>query len=214
MYINFHDYLLISGKLKHLAHLDKNSIDNNGYKIRSLYFDNYLDKAVIEKLSGQSQREKFRIRLYNDDPSYIHLEKKSKSNRLCYKVKCAISQNRCERLIAGEIDVLKEMNEPLALELYSKMHTQALRPRVIVDYIREAYIYEPGNVRITFDRDICSSQNIFGLFDSELVTIPAAGSMIMEVKYDGFLPEPIWQLIQVSSRHERESSKYLVSRLV
>lgn len=37
----------------------------------------------------------------------------------------------------------------LVQELYAKMGYQALRPRVLVSYVREAYLYGPGNVRIT-----------------------------------------------------------------
>ncbi|NLB18282.1 MAG: VTC domain-containing protein, partial [Syntrophomonadaceae bacterium] len=82
----------IRARLKYVAQLDKNSVGASGYKIRSLYFDNYADKAVTEKLSGLSRREKFRLRYYNDDPFFIRLEKKAKSNRLCYKENSLITQ--------------------------------------------------------------------------------------------------------------------------
>ena len=55
------------------------------YHIRSLYFDNVYDKALRERLNGQECREKFRIRYYNFDDSYIVLEKKSKFKDLCGK---------------------------------------------------------------------------------------------------------------------------------
>ncbi len=83
--INYSDYMQLSSKLRHIADFDENASDDGSYIIRSLYFDNYADKAVVEKLSGASRREKFRIRFYNNDPSFIRLEKKSKANRLCYK---------------------------------------------------------------------------------------------------------------------------------
>lgn len=70
------DYISLVSKLKHIMKLDNNALEDGKYKIRSLYFDNYLDKAVMEKFSGVSRREKFRIRLYNDNPSFIKLEKK------------------------------------------------------------------------------------------------------------------------------------------
>ena len=214
LYINPADYLQLSARLKHIAQLDKNSLGNDGYKIRSLYFDNYSNKAVMEKLSGLSRREKFRLRLYNDDSSFIRLEKKSKANRLCYKEKAPISKAQCESILAGRYEVLKEGRNPLFWELYTKMNYQNLRPVIIVDYTREAYVYPAGNVRITFDKNIKASNNVQGLFDPELVTIPAARAMILEIKYDGFIPEAIRQMIQITNRHEREFSKYLVSRLV
>lgn len=213
-YINVSDYMQLSSRLKHIAQLDSNSLDNKGYKIRSLYFDNYSDKAVVEKLSGLSRREKFRIRLYNDDSSFIRLEKKSKANRLCYKEKAPITKEQCENVLASRSDVLKDEQNPLFWELYTKMNYQNLRPKIIVEYTREAYMYHAGNVRITLDKNIKTSNNVRGLFDPDLVTMPAADAIILEVKYDGFIPEIIRQVIQVASRHEREFSKYVVSRLV
>ena len=201
LYINMTDYMQLSSRLKHIAQLDKNSYGNEGYKIRSLYFDNYSDKAVTEKLSGISRREKFRIRLYNDDPSFIRLEKKSKIKRLCYKENTLITKAQCQAILAGSLESLKEGQDPLFLELYTKIRYQNLRPKTIVDYTREAYIYPAGNVRITFDSHIKTSNNVQSLFDRELVTIPAANAIILEIKYDGFIPEIIRQLIQIGCRH-------------
>lgn len=212
--INISDYMQISSKLKYVAQLDKNSLEEGSYKIRSLYFDNYTDKAVTEKLSGLSRREKFRIRLYNDDSSFIRLEKKTKTNRLCYKSNTLITKEACEAILAGHYDVLKVEQNPLFLELYTKIKYQNLRPKNIVDYIREAYIFPAGNVRITLDKHIKTSNNVLGLFSPELVTIPAAKAIILEIKYDGFIPEVIRQVIQIGNRHETEFSKYVVSRLV
>ncbi|MGB4313059.1 MAG: polyphosphate polymerase domain-containing protein [Natronincolaceae bacterium] len=214
MYINISDYMGLTSKLKHIARPDSNSTDDGGYKVRSLYFDNYSDKAVVEKLSGVNRREKFRIRLYNDDSSFIRLEKKSKLNRLCYKESTTLTKEQCEMLLNGDYNVLKDEQKLLSVELYTKMHYQNLRPRTIVDYKREAYVYPIGNVRITFDKNIRTSNNIYGFFNPELVTIPATNAIILEIKYDGFVPEIIRQILRMDSRNETEFSKYVVSRLV
>lgn len=60
------------------------------YKIRSIYFDHYHDKALQEKLMGINNREKFRIRYYNDDVSFIRLEKKSKDETVMCQSECSI----------------------------------------------------------------------------------------------------------------------------
>lgn len=212
--INYSDYMQLSSKLRHIADFDENASDDGSYIIRSLYFDNYADKAVIEKLSGASRREKFRIRFYNNDPSFIRLEKKSKANRLCYKKNAPITLAQCEGILDGNLGLLKESGQALMMELYTKMHYQNLRPRTIVDYKRETYVYPAGNVRITFDSNIRTSNNAGGLFNPELVTIPAANAIVLEIKYDGFIPEIIRQLVRVDSRNETEFSKYVVSRLI
>jgi hypothetical protein len=133
---------------------------------------------------------------------------------MCYKEKVSITKSQCESILANRYEVLKESEDPFLMELYAKVQYQNLRPRTIVDYTREAYIYPAGNVRITLDKNIRTSSNVQGLFDSELVTIPAARYIILEIKYDGFLPDIIRKVIQIGNRNETEFSKYVVSRLV
>lgn len=69
-------------------------------------------------------------------------------------------------------------------------------------------------VKVLFDKDIRTSNNSYGLFNPELVTIPATNATILEIKYNGFIPEIIRQILRMDSRNETEFSKYVVSRLV
>jgi len=213
-YINMADCRLLRSRLKVVAKLDTNVGEDGTYLIRSLYFDNYADKAVDEKLQGISRREKFRIRYYNDNINFIQLEKKYKINNLTYKVQVPITDCQVLRILAGNYECLKEDEHPLLLELYSKMHFEVLRPRTIVDYTREVYIYEAGNVRITFDSDIRTSSSINRFLDSQHVTIPATTAIILEVKYDGFLPDVLRKIVNIDQRSQTEFSKYIVARFV
>ena len=92
-YINFSDYISIKSRLRSIMHIDKNANENNEYKIRSLYFDNVYDKALMEKVIGVPKRHKFRIRFYNDNHEFIRLEKKSKIRGLCLKVRKSQKKN-------------------------------------------------------------------------------------------------------------------------
>lgn len=213
-YINSADYMQLRTRLKAIAKPDKNSDDKGSYKIRSLYFDNYMDKAVLEKLAGLSRREKFRLRYYNANTDFIKLEKKSKNNRLCYKESALITKEECSELLNGNYEVLKIPEKPLLMELYTKIRYQKLRPKNIVEYNREAYTYQAGNVRVTFDSHIKTSNNVMGFLNPELTTIPAASSIILELKYDGFLPDIIRDIVQIGWRNQSEFSKYVVARLV
>jgi len=179
-----------------------------------MYFDNYMDKAVVEKLAGLSRREKFRLRYYNGDTSFIRLERKSKANRLAYKEEAAITLPQCKALLAGNYDCLKLPDEPLLMELYSKIHYQNLRPKSIVDYHREAYTYRAGNVRVTFDSRIRVSNSVFGFLKPNLATIPVASAIVVEIKYDGFLPDIIRDILQIGNRNQTEFSKYVAARFV
>lgn len=212
--INYSDVLQLRARLPYVASLDKNAIEEGGYRVKSLYFDSYNDKALKEKMDGISEREKFRLRLYNDDTSYIRLEKKSKKNGICFKSKALIGADECRRLLEGDLQVLKENGNPLCLELYHKMHYQQLRAKNIVDYRREAYIYPVGNVRVTLDYDIRTSSNTFAFLEPEPIPIPISKVYILEVKYDDFLPEIIRGMISLSGRRSAAFSKYAAARIV
>nr|WP_297935614.1 polyphosphate polymerase domain-containing protein [uncultured Lachnoclostridium sp.] len=213
-YITYTDYLAIRSRLKVIASSDTHADENGFYLIRSLYFDNYNDKALKEKVYGYTNREKFRIRYYNGDDSFIHLEKKSKMNGLCNKLSASITKEQVEQIIAGNIEFLKESKQPLFIDLYTKMKEQCLKPRVIVDYLREPFIYNPGNVRITFDTKIKSGLYSKDFFNISVPTIDATdkGQLLMEVKYDAFLPELIQMAIQVNERPKTSFSKYEACR--
>ena len=184
------------------------------YYIRSLYFDNVYDKALQERVNGRAVREKFRIRYYNNDTSYIMLEKKCKFNKLCGKVGTRVTQQQVQSLIEGDYEWLMETGQPLCEELYAKMQSQLLRPRVIVDYTRKAFVYEPGNVRITLDYDVRTGLDSIALFE-DIVTVPAdfTNPIILEVKYDAFLPAIISDAVQLQNRHTASFSKYAACRL-
>jgi SPX domain protein involved in polyphosphate accumulation len=191
--------------------LDPHTDSSGRYQIRSIYFDNYNDKALREKISGMSHREKYRIRYYNDDPGFIVLEKKIKDNSLTMKYDAVITEADCRRLIDGDLSWMPGSNKPLVQELYVKMKGELLKPRVLVSYIREPYIYAPGNVRVTFDSDIRTSLYSRSFLDPDRQDIPAADSpdtMILEVKYDDYLPEVIQHIVQTKGLRQEAFSKY------
>ena len=185
------------------------------YRIRSLYFDNVYDKALAERLTGLECREKFRIRYYNFDDRYIVLEKKSKFNQLCGKKSCRITRQETEALLQGQIDWLLQKDAPLCQELYAKMRCQMLKPKVIVDYTRRAFVYEPGNTRITLDDNVRTGLSSLDFFNPELATIPAdiTRPIILEVKYDAYLPDNVRRAIRLDNRRTTNFSKYAACRL-
>ena len=178
------------------------------YYIRSLYFDNVYDKALSERLNGCEVREKFRIRYYNGDPSYIMLEKKSKNGDLTGKESVRISRSLTESYItAGE--ELHHTEPGLAREM-ARLRLGAWKPVVLVDYTRYPFVYPTGNVRVTIDTDLRTAPFQTGLFDERLLTVPVLndGEAVLEVKYDAFLPAPVRAIIEGIPRERCAVSKY------
>lgn len=210
--INYLDLLTVRNRLSAVARPDPHAIDGK-YLIRSLYFDNLADKALMEKIDGVSKREKFRIRYYNGDTSIIHLEKKSKVNRLGNKSSASLTVEQAQSIVDGNIDWMLDSDQVLIRELYTKMKTEGIAPKTIVDYTREPFIFPAGNVRVTLDYDIRSGMRCTDFLNSDCVTVPASDAIIMEVKWDAFLPDIIRDAVSLNSRHEGAFSKYATCRI-
>ena len=205
--------LILRQRLSALAKRDDHAI-NGRYEIRSLYFDNADDKALREKIDGINIREKFRIRYYNGDTSLIHLEKKSKRNGLGAKEMAVLTEAEAQSIVDGNLDWMPSSGRPLVQELYSKMKSQGLKPRTIVDYIREPFVYPPGNVRVTLDHNIRTGLGCTDFLNPRCVTVPAGdASVILEVKWDEFLPDIIRDAIQLPGRRVSAFSKYAQCRI-
>lgn len=210
--ISYSDMLTLRQHLRAVAQTDQHAIGGK-YLIRSLYFDTPSDKALREKLDGVSRREKFRIRYYNGDTSVIHLEKKSKLGGLGNKQSAVLSVPETSAILQGDLSWMLDSGRPLVRELYSKIRTQQLRPKTIVDYTREPYVYPAGNVRITLDYNIRTSLSYTDFWDPG-TTIPAGDApIILEVKWDAFLPSVIRDAIQLKGRHTSSFSKYAQCRI-
>lgn len=211
--ISYADMLEIRQRMRAIGKVDEHAV-NGKYQIRSLYFDTLSDKALREKLDGVNCREKFRIRYYNGDTSLIHLEKKSKMNGLGNKQIVILSAKEAQAIVDGNLDWMPYSDRPLVQELYIKMKTQGLKPKTIVDYIREPFTYAPGNVRVTLDYNIRTGLLCTQFLDPDCITIPAGDShIILEIKWDAFLPAVIQDAVQLKNRRSGAFSKYAACRV-
>ena len=211
--ISYADLLAIRQRMSAITTPDPHTIDGK-YLIRSLYFDNLYDKALREKVDGVNMREKFRIRYYNFDPSVIHLEKKSKLNGLGTKYSAPLTKDEAQSIVDGNIDWMIDSPHSLIQELYCKMYYQGMKPMTIVDYTREPFIYGPGNVRVTLDYNIRTGMINTDFLNPDCVTVPAGESpIILEVKWDAYLPEIIRDAVQIPETRVQAFSKYAQCRI-
>lgn len=213
-YINYIEMHTLRARLQTLLKMDKHSLSQEGYNIRSLYFDGPLDHAIYDKNDGIFGREKYRIRMYNDSDAIINLERKSKYGDYISKESAPLSRTEYDAILRGDYDRLKKRSEPLIKDFYVALSYRLFKPRVIVDYIREAYVYEPGNVRITFDKELKAGINGIDVFDPHVIyeEILYPEQVILEVKFDQFLPDNVRQLVQPERFVRSTISKYVLCR--
>ena len=213
-FVNQHQYQIISKRLRSLVSSDQHAGPSGEYHIRSLYFDDINNKALHEKLGGIRDRVKYRIRIYNIEDNTIHFEKKIKFKDFIAKVKEPLTREMTDEIMAGRFEGLNNPDKPLFMEIYHEMKYNLLRPKVIVDYVREPFVCHHGNVRITFDKELRSGLHSIELFNKNLDPVRAIDEnlIIMEVKYDEYLPEYIKAALQLEGLHRQSASKYVMCR--
>ncbi len=210
--ISLAEDLVLSQRLRRMFAHDGHAGDDGTYRVVSLYFDDPYDRALTEKINGTDRREKFRLRYYGDDLHYIRLEKKIKINGLCGKRSESISEEQVLRLLAGDFRFLA-CGGTLFKEFYSKIRGQALAPKTIVCYDREAFVFRPANVRVTIDRNIRSGLHGIDFLRPDGVRLSVnRGISVLEVKYDEFLPNLVRAVVQVPGRRAEACSKYALCR--
>lgn len=189
---------------------DSNQSDDFGYKVTSLYFDDIYDSCLRDTESGVGIRQKYRVRIYNNSLQAIKLEIKYKRYNRVHKKSAGISREQLEALIHGKRmeDLSPASDNPVTI-FNAAISQRGLRPKVIVEYDRKAYVFAAGNVRITFDRNVRASRRVTEFGDAALTYTPVTGNNnVLEVKYDEFLPGFIAQLMEMGNMNQSTFSKY------
>lgn len=211
-------YLIPSFKVEELekriekfTSVDKNSIEG-GYQIRSLYFDNMINSAYYEKMDGVNYRKKWRIRIYNYDTKIIKLECKHKANIGIFKESSIISEIEYQKIMQGDIEFMKN-KDILLQKFYIESINQRLHPKVWVDYERIPYVFYPGNVRITFDKNIRAGTGEWKLNDKEIpmINVFSKGEVVLEFKYTQFIPSFFQDILWGEAESQVAVSKYTLA---
>lgn len=199
-----------------LAQIDPHAGKDGSYVIRSVYFDDMNDSCLLDNLNGTDPRFKYRIRYYNDDTGRIALEKKSKYKSGCLKEATLLSAAECGILLSGGFPDVKPDDAPLRKRMLSEMRSLGLTPKVIVTYVRKPFVYPAGNVRITFDSDITSSNGIGDFLSGRYAQRPVlpSGKAILEVKWDEIMPRHIKEALQTDNLQWTAFSKYSMCRMI
>ncbi len=202
---------ILMQRLSIIMDIDKNSINSdNSYFIRSLYFDDLNCTAYHEKIDGVEYRKKYRIRIYNNDTSFIRLECKYKHENMTSKEQILIDKNICDRIIMGRVEDAVIKKDNLLTRFVKDIKIKNLKPSVIVDYTRIAYTYPVSDVRITFDFNVKSGLYNYNLYDNNMQTYDVLENnlVILEVKYNEILPYPIAKILSTVPISRQAFSKF------
>lgn len=206
---------ILKGRLRPYMRMDDHNGDK-GYVVRSVYFDSIKNRDYQEKMDGVDNRKKIRLRVYDPNSTTAKLELKEKFNGNQRKRSLIIERDDAIKMLNGEIDVLRNYNDPLAQSIYMVMQMDIYRPKSMVEYDRYAFIIDENDTRITFDSGIRASESNFNLFDERAILTPvtAASEITLEVKYNGFLMSNIKKALSSRMGPQSSNSKYIKSRHV
>ena len=205
-FMNSNTAALLRSRVSAVMHPDVHS--GGIYQVNNLYLDDQYDSFYNEKMHSSYSRDKYRIRFYNNDLSFIRFENKHKDGELSYKRSLSMTEDEYKQVTAGDMGFILNSEHPLWRKVAALHRLRRLRPAAAFSYTREAYTYKPGNVRITFDSNIrpdaLSPEPDKGAY-------PGAAGML-EVKYDRFLPAVINDMLHGLPLEHTAMSKYCYSR--
>jgi hypothetical protein len=208
--------LIEDAKISAVAARDIYAGEKGFYNIRSLYFDDYDNSCYMDNVNGADNREKYRIRIYNGNPDRISLEIKQKLRGKTCKQSCLITRSQCEQLMQGKIPSDIRLEQKVLHKLAYQMAVRLMKPVIIVEYDRVPYVYRlrDANVRVTFDKHITSAGRVDTFLDKKINGrgVLPAGNALMEVKFDSFLPDEIYSLLQLEGLTASTFSKYYLCR--
>lgn len=205
--------LLLERRIAKVLDADPHNSDE-GYLVRSVYFDSVSDTDYHEKVDGLDHRKKIRLRIYNGDTGLIKLELKRKDGDFQRKSSLSLSREEAERMLEVDYGFLMERPEGIAHGLYTLMVTRFYRPKIVIEYRRKAYTADTNDIRVTFDRGMRAwadpTSFLEPLTDSSPVTDISESTL--EVKYNGFLYLYIKEALMAANRTRTSNSKYVRAR--
>ena len=212
--INTPQLEMLKTRLPYIMKSDLHTNSDGSYMIRSLYFDDNNNSYYYDNENGTDPREKIRIRIYNGSDDFIRLELKRKEHSKTQKISCSVTRKQVDDMISGMGLEWSDDLHPLLKKLYVLQETTLMQPKVIVEYDRIPFVYEEGNVRATLDLNIRASTDIETFFDKQTNCrlIMPKGINLLEVKFDEFIPDYIYQTIQLDNLRQTTFSKYYLCR--
>ncbi|NLZ24429.1 polyphosphate polymerase domain-containing protein [Candidatus Dojkabacteria bacterium] len=213
-YIDWKDYLYAKSILSKTMQQDQYQKDEEGYFVRSIYFDDIYNTSLNENLGSEYYRTKYRLRTYSFDQQWAKIEKKSKKGEYLYKKSTTISRSMANKMLNNSFSssFLKKRN-PTMNSLCFNLCKKYYHPVVTIDYIRDAFVKD-NNLRISFDKNLRYNDTKFELYNEDLDTISFLNNkvVIMEIKYDKFYPAWLPNLLKLNCSPALPISKYLNAR--
>jgi hypothetical protein len=194
--------------------------DNFSYPIHSVYLDGPGLPLCNATVQGHKNRYKLRIRYYDDRPENpVFFEIKRRVHDVIMKKRSAVRRSSVLRLLGGYWPEQSDLLKPEDMKGYEALcHFCDLKDgiratgRVIVSYIREAWVTEYDNsVRVTFDRKLVATayqgELIIGDFIAGIK--PHVAGVVLELKFTNRFPNWMRDMVHIFNLRRESMAKYV-----
>ena len=214
--------LLVRDFVRSYLEMDEYSVGrpNYSYPVHSLYLDSQELRLYWDTINGNKNRFKLRLRYYSTSPDTpVFFEIKRRMNNCILKQRGGVRQDCVGLLLSGHLPepehlVSKSPNQIVAIQRFCNLMDQVhARPRVHIFYMREAYVSDNDEVRVTMDRIILAEPNLQFRVKTEMAD-PIRSfekQVILELKFTNRFPEWFRELVRVFNVMQCGAAKYVES---
>lgn len=206
--ISYKTYVQLRPLLELFLIHDKHG-EKEDYPVNSIYFDDIYQSGAMDKAFGNETHRKYRVRYYETQDT-MKLELKEKIGDISTKYSSYISKDILEALRSNDLDMLEPyMDDEIIRRFMLTSQLQHLEPVLNIQYYREAYKDRSDNLRITFDKYLSSSP-IDEYEDEDYIKLMSDAYMLLEVKFEHYLPKEIKTILRKFNLNQIAYSKYFM----
>lgn len=210
--LTYFQYLKIRNAIRPYMVMDTytRGAPNSRYLVRSLYFDTGDYQAYEQKMSGDCDRVKFRLRTYgieDTERNPVRVELKLRQGNRMVKKSVFVPGDEYRYFIRHRH--WRDLHNPVTTEFERQTLTKGLSPVVLIEYEREGYQTRLNSgVRVTFDHDVRSAHARTLFPERPFFQVLMPKSVILEIKFKNNLPGWLNGLVRSQGLKVIANSKY------
>ena len=188
------------------ACLSARAEEREARSVHTMFFTSYRDHvpagSMGEILAPEREEARFSLHYYDDDPTYLILERRQDGQR----TSAMVAEAECRALLAGETDWLLARRNPLLQDFHESLTERMLLPQVLLTYHREVYSADGLDLWVALDTDIRASLQHMDFLDPQQLerdTTGQDGKIMLEISYSDRIPDDVMYLLEETAPRRR-----------
>ncbi len=193
------DYQALRSRLT--ANVSQDTGSSSGW-VHTMLFTSYRGRVLPARGQRDETRSSFALHYYNNDPTYLILERWNGAEQSS----AMVTEAECRALLAGETGWLTDRRNPVLRDFHTSLTQQMLLPQVLLTYHREAYTLDDLNLWVALDSDIRTTLQHMDFLDPDQLardTADQTGRMLLEISYSDTIPDALLCLLEETAPRRR-----------